>query len=163
MSLRATLTYRLQEIWTGTPWYGDNSAKILDGIVAEVAAKRFLSGTHTIWELVLHMTAWTEEVASRVRGVGSKEPDRGDWPPVKATSPDAWAAALAELQQARQQLLTEIDRSHEEDFHLHVKSFKEPFIDTGATRAHTVSGLIEHDAYHLGQIAMLKKAGRSSA
>jgi uncharacterized damage-inducible protein DinB len=161
MSLRATLSRRLQEIWTGTPWYGDPSARILDGITADVAARRFLPGTHTIWEIVLHMTAWTEEVATRVRGVGSKPPDRGDWPKMPEASPEAWAATLADLQQARRQLLAEIEATHEEDFHLHVKSFKDPSTDTGASRAHTVTGLIEHDAYHLGQIALLKKASRS--
>lgn len=160
MSLRGTLSRRLQEVWSGNPWYGDSSAKILDSISAAEAAHR-VTGVHSIWEIVLHMTAWTEEVGARVRGAGAKAPDRGDWPPVAATTAEAWDAALHDLGEARRALLAEIESVHEEDLHLHVKSHSSPFTDTGSTRAHTLNGLVEHDAYHLGQVALLKKAVRA--
>ncbi len=161
MSVRATLANRLKEIWHGHPWYGDSSDRILEGINAAEASARAVVPAHTIWEIVRHMTAWTEEVGARVRGVGAKLPDRGDWPPITDPSAEAWHAALSDLQAARETLLAEIENAHEEDLHLHVKKFTEPFADTGSTRAHTVSGLVEHDAYHLGQIALLKKAIRA--
>jgi uncharacterized damage-inducible protein DinB len=162
MSLRQTLKHRLNDAWHGSPWYGDSSEKILTGITAEEAARRLAPGTHTIWEIVLHVTAWTEAVAARVRGLGSKAPDRGDWPKADVTTQDAWIAALADLETARLQLQADLDAAHEEDLHLHVKNFAAPFADTGITRAGTVVGLIEHDAYHLGQIALLKRALRAA-
>jgi uncharacterized damage-inducible protein DinB len=161
MSLRLTLAHRLRDVWHGSPWYGDSSDKILSGITAAEASRRIGPGMHTIWEIVLHMTAWTETVAARVRGVGAKGPDRGDWPAPAGSDDAAWAAVLRDLAAARETLLAEIDAAHEEDLHLHVKSFSEPFRDTGISRASTVSGLVEHDCYHLGQVAMLKRAVRA--
>lgn len=161
MSLRITLAQRLRDTWHGTPWFGDASDKILAGITAAEAARRIAPGTHTIWEIVLHMTAWTETVAGRVRGIGATAPDRGDWPAPAGTGDAEWTAALQGLEAARAGLLSEIDTAHEEDLHLHVKAFVEPFRDTGISRAGTVSGLVEHDCYHLGQVAMLKRAVKS--
>lgn len=161
MSLRHTLARRLKEGWHEAPWYGDSSDRILSGISAADAARVVMPGTHSIWEIVLHMTAWTEAVTARVRGAGAKLPDRGDWPKVESTSPDAWTATLAELAAARRALLAEIDATHEEDIQIHVKNHSPPFADTGVSRAGTVTGLVEHDAYHLGQIALLKRAIRA--
>lgn len=161
MSLRLTLKHRLNDAWHGTPWYGDSSETILKGITAEEAARRLAQDTHTIWEIVLHVTAWTETVAARVRGLGAKAPDRGDWPAADAASPDAWAATLGGLEAARRALLDDLDAAHEEDLHLHVKNHAAPFGDTGITRGGTIVGLIEHDAYHFGQIALLKRALRA--
>ncbi|MCC7194502.1 MAG: DinB family protein [Gemmatimonadaceae bacterium] len=162
MSIRSTLSFRLQDLWTGTPWYGDSSARILDEVTHDDASRQVIAGVHTIWEIVLHMTAWTETVAARVRGSGAKPPERGDWPPVPEGSPGAWANTLHELAEARKDLLRAIDETHEEDIQVHVRSHSPPFADTGISRAGTVAGLIQHDAYHLGQVALLKRALRSA-
>ncbi len=162
MSLRNTLTHRLHDTWHGSPWYGDSCDKILFGVTAEEAARQLVPGTHTIWEIVLHLTAWTEAVGARVRGAGAKAPERGDWPAVTTTTNEAWIAVLAELEAARQQLLDEIDTTHEEEIQIHVRNHSPPFADTGLSRAGTIMGLIEHDAYHLGQIALLKRAIRET-
>lgn len=162
MTLRHTLVHRLKDTWHGSPWYGTPSDQILGGISAAEAARQLAPGTHTIWQLVLHMTAWTETTTQRVRGMGSKAPDRGDWPAVGETSEAAWQAALVDLQAARQSLVEEVGAAHEEDIQLHVKQHDPPFKDTGMSRAGTVNGLIEHDIYHLGQVALLKKALRAS-
>jgi len=162
MSLRGTLSARLLDAWHGNPWYGDSSDTILRGITAAEASKRIAPGTHTIWEIVAHMTAWTETVSARVRGAGAKAPERGDWPPVTETTDAAWTAALSTLEAARAELLAEIGNTHEEDIQMHIKNHSPPFADTGISRAGTIAGLIEHDAYHLGQIAMIKRAVRSA-
>jgi uncharacterized damage-inducible protein DinB len=161
MTLRQTLAHRLKDTWRGSPWYGSPSDQILEGITAAEAATQFAPGTHSIWQLVLHMTAWTETTTQRVRGIGSKAPDRGDWPAVGETSDAAWKSTLADLEAARASLVAEVEQSHEEDIQLHVRQHDPPFKDTGMSRAGTVYGLIEHDIYHLGQIALLKKAIRA--
>jgi uncharacterized damage-inducible protein DinB len=162
VSIRNTLTNRLKDTWSGTPWYGDPSDTILRGISAAEASQRIAPGTHTIWEIVLHMTAWTEAVAARARGAGAKAPERGDWPPAPAPSDAAWNATLAELAKAREELLQVIAETHEEDIQVHVRNHSPPFADTGISRAGTIAGLVEHDAYHLGQVALLKRAIRAA-
>ena len=39
-----------------------------------------IPGAHTIWEIVLHLTAWTREVDRRVLGGEPRFPEEGDWP-----------------------------------------------------------------------------------
>lgn len=157
MSLRSTLTYRLKDVWHGSPWYGEPSDRILADITADVAARHLAPATHTIWEIVLHMTAWTEAATVRARGAGAKAPDRGDWPVIGEASANAWAAALNDLARARQELLSVIEETHEEDLQVPVRAHSPPFADTGISRAGTIAGLIEHDIYHLGQVALLKR------
>lgn len=161
MSLRATLRDRLLTIWAGEPWYGSPSKKILEDVTAEEASARPLPGAQTIWEATWHMVAWTEEVTSRLKGTAARMPERRDWPPVTTTSAEAWTATTDTLRTARYALLDVLDKSHEEDFYLQVPTSPESPDAHKYTRAETVGGLAEHDVYHLGQIAMLKKALRA--
>lgn len=158
MSVRANLSQKLLAVWNGDPWYGANSSAILAGVTANEALAHPLPGAQSIWETVLHMTAWTEETTSRLNGGESKAPSRGDWPPVKGSTQDEWMAVQGDLLAARKALLEAIEHSHEESLYLQVPKKGDAGHATGATRAHTVGGLADHDVYHLGQIALLKKS-----
>ena len=162
MSVRSNLNQKLLNTWNGDPWYGLSSSAILKGVTAAEALAHPLPGAQSIWETVLHMTAWTEETVSRMSGAESKQPARGDWPPVKGSSQEDWIAAQTELLAARKALLEAIEKSHEESFFLQVPKKGETGHGSGATRAETVSGLADHDVYHLGQIAVLKKSLKAS-
>ena len=164
MSVRANLSQKLLTVWNGEPWYGSSSSTILKGVTAAEALAHPLPGAQSIWETLLHITAWTEETKSRLDGGESKSPARGDWPAVKGSTQEEWIAAQTELLNARKALLASIEKSHEESMFLQVPKKGETGHGSGATRADTVSGLADHDVYHLGQIAILKKslkAGRS--
>ena len=57
---------QLEREHAGDPWHGSPLSAILDGITAGDAALKPLAGAHSIWELVLHMTAWKREVRRRL-------------------------------------------------------------------------------------------------
>jgi uncharacterized damage-inducible protein DinB len=158
MSVKANLGQRLLTVWNGEPWYGSSSSVILKGVTAEEALAHPLPGAQSIWETLMHMIAWTEETMSRLNGGESKQPVRGDWPKVAGSTQEEWMAAQGELLAARRALLSALETSHEESFFLHVPKKDEPTHGSGATRADTVNGLADHDIYHLGQIALLKKS-----
>jgi uncharacterized damage-inducible protein DinB len=160
MSLRATIRDRLLNVWAGDPWYGSSSKTILADITVAEAAAHPLPGVQSIWETALHMVAWTEEATSRVRGNLAKPPDRGDWPAVTDTGAAAWTATTDELRAARYALLEALEKVHEEDLYMLVGTHGDASADNKVTRAVTASGLAEHDVYHLGQIALLKKSLR---
>jgi uncharacterized damage-inducible protein DinB len=161
MSVKANLGQKLLTVWNGEPWYGSSSSAILKGVTATEALAHPLPGAQSIWETLLHMTAWTEETASRLNGGESEAPDRGDWPKVAGSTQEEWMAAQGDLLTARRALLSLLESSHEESFFLQVPKKGEPLHGSGATRADTVSGLADHDVYHLGQIALLKKSLKS--
>lgn len=159
MSVRQNLSQKLLTVWNGEPWYGSSSSAILKGVTADEALAHPLPGAQSIWETVLHMTAWTEETTSRMTGADWKLPMRGDWPAVKGSTHDDWIAAQTDLLNARKALLAAIEKSHEESMFLQVPKKDDPAHTV--TRADTVSGLADHDVYHLGQMAILKKSLKS--
>lgn len=133
-------------------WHGPALADLLDGVTAEHAAARPVPGAHTIWELVLHLTLWTEIARDRLAGSPNGEPAPGDdWPPVTDQSADAWRAAIERLKEAHRELAAETARLDDARLLARVPG-----------KDHTVitmfHGIIEHDAYHGGQIAILKRA-----
>jgi uncharacterized damage-inducible protein DinB len=137
---------------SGPMWHGPALTDLLSDVSPAQATARPLPGAHTIWELVLHITAWTEIVRQRLTGqaTGDAAPDV-DWPPVRDTSPESWRSAVERLKEAHRELAGDVAKLDDSDL-----------IGRVAGKDHSVlvmlHGLIEHDAYHGGQVAVLKKA-----
>lgn len=147
----------LQREHSGEPWHGSPLRQILKGITAAQAAARPVAGGHSIWELVLHVAAWKNEVRERLSGKAASDPAEGDWPPVGETTDERWRQALASLERAHTELVAAIRRVPE-------SRLAEPHNDPRAAGGKGVSyyvllhGAVQHDVYHAGQIAILKKA-----
>lgn len=137
---------------SGPMWHGPALADLLDGVTAEQAAAHPVPGTHSIWELVLHATAWTGIARERLAGSakGDPTPDE-DWPPVTDPSPDAWRATIERLKEAHRELAQETARMDDSQLVGRVPGKDHSVL----TMFH---GIVEHDAYHGGQIAILKRA-----
>lgn len=148
----------LRRAYDGDPWHGPATRALLEGVTAEQAAARPIPGAHTIAELVAHMTAWTREVARRLRDGVAREPEDGDWPPVDALTPEGWAAALDRLGAARRELLDALEAFPPERLDERVGDERTPEMGTGVSYAVHLHGVAQHDAYHSGQIALLRKA-----
>ena len=148
----------LRQVYDGDPWHGSSIASVLDGVDAQAAARRVIPGAHTIWELVLHMTGWTREVASRVRGADARDTAE-DWPkqPAKPTEA-AWRKAQDGLRAAHDELVAAVDALRSSDLVRMVGDYRNPSLGTGKTVGSHIRGLLQHHTYHEGQIAILKKA-----
>ena len=141
----------------GDPWYGTSRTGILRGVSAADAAATPIPGGHSIWQLVLHMAAWTEEVQRRLEGAAPATPARGDWPPVPAPTDAAWRAAKAALTRAHAQVAKMLGDMPARRLARPVGQSREPALGTGVTIGEMLVGLAQHDAYHTGQIAQLKR------
>ena len=133
-------------------WHGPALTDLLEDVNAQQAAARPIAGAHSIWELVLHITAWTEIVRERLAGSAKGDPTpEEDWPPVQDTSPDAWRAVVERLKEAHRELAA-----------ITAQMDDSMLIGRVPGKDHSVlvmmHGIIEHDAYHGGQIAVLKRA-----
>jgi uncharacterized damage-inducible protein DinB len=152
------LVDQLERAHAGDPWHGSSRASLLADVTADVARTRPSSSVHSIWELVLHMTAWTREVTRRLRGGMASEPEMGDWPPLPATPDErAWRAAIAALGQAHVMLRDTVRAFDESRLTTRVGDERNAALGTGVTFAQTINGLVQHDAYHSGQIAVVKR------
>ncbi len=150
-----TETYRinsqLKRAYEGEAWHGPSLRELLDGVTAEQAAARPLPNAHSIWELVNHVIAWEQIVRQRLEGKAVLEiPDEMNFPPVNDTSDASWQTAL--------QALAESNRSLREA----IKRIDDAELEKTATVAEysnyfMLHGVIQHDLYHAGQIALLKK------
>ncbi len=161
-SLTQFLIDQLERAHAGDAWHGASRASLLADVSAAEARRRPTPAVHSIWELVLHMTAWTREVARRLEGHMAAEPEIGDWPPIPA-SPDesSWRAAIVALDEAHVALLKAVRAIDPPRLTTPVNDVRNRELGTGVTFAQTINGLVQHDAYHSGQIASVKKALRA--
>jgi uncharacterized damage-inducible protein DinB len=142
----------------GEPWYGSAVARILDGVDASGAAAYPINGAHSIWELVLHMTAWVNEGRRRLEGGRHGDPAEGDWPAVTATTEDAWTQAAASLRRAHADIRRTLAPIDDAGLARQVAGNQIDAAGKPVTLYQTVIGVLQHDAYHAGQIALLKRA-----
>ena len=148
----------LQREYDGDPWHGSPLMHILDGITAEQAAGRPVRNAHSIWELVLHIAAWKNEARRRLAGAPAGDPEEGDWPAVGAATPDRWREALERLASAHRDLIAAIRTLPEQRLVEPTKDPRSRPLGTGVTCYVLLHGVAQHDTYHSGQIALLKKA-----
>jgi uncharacterized damage-inducible protein DinB len=157
-SLTTFFVDQLERAHAGDPWHGSSRASLLADVSANEALRRPAAAVHSIWELVLHMTAWTREVARRLEGHVASEPEMGDWPAAPA-GPDerAWRAAVKGLDDAHGSLRNAVAALDPARLTAPVNDERNRELGTGVTLAQTINGLVQHDAYHSAQIATVKK------
>lgn len=156
--LKSSLIQQLTATCEGDPWYGAPWSKLLEGVTPDQAAAHPISGGHSIWEVVLHMTAWTNEVRRRLEGAPAAEPIEGDWSVAATVSTQSWDAAQARLAEAHAQLTAAVEGLPATRWAEPVGRIREPALGTGVTVGGMLVGLAQHDAYHTGQLALLRRA-----
>ncbi len=142
---------QLRRAYEGEAWHGPPLKQILAGVTAEQAARRLLPQAHTIWELVLHIAAWESIVRRRLAGEAIEATPEQDWPPVRDAGETAWKKTLADLEHGHMQLRRSAAALSDDQF-----MNKAPGKDYSLYGM--LHGVIQHDLYHAGQIALLKKA-----
>jgi uncharacterized damage-inducible protein DinB len=139
-------------VMNGDAWHGDPIWQILDGISAEKAALRPIANAHSIWEIVGHMAFWEEVAARRHGGLRAGLKEEGNFPPVPPEATEAnWQKTLDRFRASNRtfrEALQKLDPARLDDLSA---AGKRSFYG----EAH---GLIEHNVYHAGQIALLAKA-----
>ena len=143
---------QLERVYRGDAWHGPSVRGAVEGVDAAMAAARPHSAAHSIHEIVRHMTAWTREVTRRLRVGVAQDPEMGDWP---ATG--GWDAALAALDAANDELLATIRALDPAQLHERIGDARDRALGSGVSRYVMLHGLVQHHAYHAGQIAVLRK------
>ena len=145
---------QFRRAFEGEAWHGPSVLALLEGVTAEQAAAHPIPGAHSIWELTLHIAAWESACLRRLQGDPAQLSDEEDWRPLSDTSEAAWENTKKYLIDNHRQLLEAIVTLDE-------ARLNEPIITSSSTPYSTVyvtlHGGVQHDLYHAGQIAMLKK------
>ena len=152
-STAAQLSNHIKRAVAGPMWHGPSLDELLASVSSDQAAARPITGAHSIWEIVLHVTAWAEIALARLHGqrTGDPAPDE-DWPPQPTSDTAAnWQAALERLRESYRALATNTRR-------LEPPAFDEKVAGADYSVSNLLHGVIEHGTYHGGQIALLKRA-----
>jgi uncharacterized damage-inducible protein DinB len=154
MSEAVRIADQLRRAFDGEAWHGDSLFEILNGVTAAQAAARPIAGAHTIWELVLHIAAWDGAVLRRrIGGVAVTLSDAENFPAVTDASEAAWRESLAQVRRVHENLVKTVADLPDSRLYDQVPG-KE-----GAhyTFSYMLHGVVQHELYHAGQIALLKK------
>lgn len=143
---------QFRRAFEGPAWSGPAVRELLADVVAKEAAAKPLPGMHSIWEIVLHISAWNRAVRRRLEGEVILElPAEEDWPAVRDMDEKAWRTTLREGEQDYRGLRETI--SHLDEMQLaQIVPGKDYSVYV------MLQGVIQHALYHAGQIALLKKA-----
>jgi uncharacterized damage-inducible protein DinB len=134
----------------GDAWHGDPVWKILEDLTPEQAAMYGRANAHNIWELVSHMTFWETEVCRRLKHLPARTPDKLNVPATPEVTAENWNKTLRDFRQSN------------DDFRSAVAELDDAKLDRplpGRDKAAYVEvhGVIQHNLYHAGQIALLRK------
>ena len=139
----------------GEAWHGPSVLQLLNGVTAQQAAAHPIPGAHSIWELTLHIAAWESACRRRLAGDPAQLADAEDWRPIDDTSEAAWERTKQELIENHRELLNAI--ANVDESRLNEAIITDPSIPFSSVYV-TLHGGVQHNLYHAGQIAMLKKA-----
>lgn len=157
MSETQRIRDQIERAFHGDAWYGSPTFAVLEGITPEQASARPIPQAHSIWEIVLHMTAWTREAARRLRTGVSGEPEDGDWREVSDTSERAWRAALEGLEASYREMLEELAAFPEERLDEVVGDARDRPLGSGVSFYVLLHGIVQHTLAHTAQISLLRK------
>ena len=142
---------QLKRAFEGDAWHGPSVMEVLNDVTAQQAATRVFPSAHSIWELTLHIGAWEGACLARIQGERAELTDAEDWPALLETSETAWQRCKSALVDGNQKLRDAIAS-------LDKQRLDEPILPGMPSVYITVQGVVQHDLYHAGQIAILKKA-----
>jgi uncharacterized damage-inducible protein DinB len=152
MSEIARILDQLDRAYSGEAWHGPSLLRLIEGVSAEDSSKHAIKGAHSIWELVNHIAAWKTIVQHELGGEVVEISTERDWPPVWEASDVAWMRSLETLAESQRRLRRAVEGLRDDQLN------EMPVARSDNSRYLMLHGLVQHDLYHAGQIAVLKKA-----
>jgi len=146
---------QLNETFKGDPWFGRSITALLNEVDEEMAFIQ-LKKQHSILELVWHMVNWRDFT---INSLQPSKPvyhfDENDWRKLDHSDKTLWQQGLQNLSETQETLLSLLERSDDSILEKIVEGRKFDF-------RYLLYGIIQHDIYHLGQIAYIGKLLKAS-
>jgi len=141
---------QLRRAFEGDAWHGPALLELLKDVDACAAAAKPLPNVHSIWELVLHVAVWDRAALRRLDGEKWQPTGLANFPPVPTPTEAAWRKALAQTKRTHDTLVKTVAALPESRLGDRVPGKRYDFY-------HMLQGIAQHELYHAGQIAILKK------
>src|SRR6202041_3741612 len=147
----AGIADQLRRAFNGSAWHGPAMLELLEDVDAGTAAARPLADVHSIWELVMHVEVWDEVAMVRLGGKKCQPTGTDNFPLVPKVTEAAWRKAVTEAKRAHDTLVKTVAALPDARLRERVPGKRYDFY-------HMLHGIAQHELYHAGQIAILKKA-----
>jgi len=144
---------QLRRAFDGSAWHGPSLLELLSGVDAATAAAKPLPNVHSIWELVLHITVWDRSAIVRLGGEVSQPTGDLNFPPVGTVTRSAWLEAVSEAKRTHNELVKVVGKLSDAQLRERCPGKRYDYY-------HLLHGVVQHELYHAGQIAILKKVQR---
>lgn len=151
----ARIADQLRRAFYGSAWHGPALMELLKDVNAATAAAKPMPDVHSIWELLLHITAWDGAGRQRLAGHKCQLKGQKNFPPLPESSETEWRKAVVLARQTHDSLVREVAG-------LSSKRLRDTVPGKRYDFYHLLHGIAQHELYHAGQIAILKKAARES-
>lgn len=144
------LAHQYDRVMRGDAWHGDAVWTTLSGISAEIAAKTAHPAAHTIWELLAHMTFWETEVCRRVDGLPPRSVEELNFPVTPEPTAENWEHALEQFRSSNESFRSTLLRVDDAGLDVPLPGRDKPLYVE-------LDGVIQHNLYHAGHVAILRK------
>jgi uncharacterized damage-inducible protein DinB len=161
-AIQKLLSENLQPAPGRRGWHGGPTpVGALRGMTAEQASWRPAAARKNVWELALHIAYWDYAVRRRLEGARGEGRDErfprspSNWPAVPAMADAAgWAADVRLLREEHARLVEAVRRVPP------AWLARTPPGVRRWTYGELIVGIAQHDAYHTGQIQLVKRLWR---
>ena len=144
---------QLRRAFHGDAWHGPSLMELLGDVDAATATAKLLKNVHSIWELVLHIAAWDGAGLVRLGGKVCQLTGTKNFPLVPKPTEAAWKKAVAGAKRTHDKLVETVAGLDDSRLRDRVPGKRYDFY-------HMLHGIAQHELYHAGQIAILKKAAK---
>lgn len=150
---------RIVKAVTGPVWHGPSLQELLGEVTASEAAAPPAAGLHTIGELVLHLQFWCDDSRRRLPAGATAaeilaEPGPGeDWPSLGRPDERDWKRIVDGLAESHRALAGAVKLLSPDLLPARIPGRK-------VTCEDMLRGVVEHAAYHGGQVAILRRSLR---
>ncbi len=117
---------------------------------ATQANQRPFPNCNTIWEILDHLIAWKINVQQRLEGKVLTTPANNYFSAVTDSSETAWKETLKRFDLVQKQWIEYLK-------HFDSSQYETLYPPNQMTYYEHILGVLQHDAYHLGQIVILAK------
>lgn len=155
MSVKETerIASLLSNLYRGHPWLEVTLLETLQTISAKQASAKLFPNGNSIWEILNHLISWRFAVLQRVRGEITNTPENNYFEPQTDISEAAWLNTLKKLDDSQKEWILFLKGCND-------GSLEKEYPGNGLTYYEHIHGILQHDAYHLGQIVLLAKYSR---
>jgi uncharacterized damage-inducible protein DinB len=152
-----SIIHNLENVLDGTPWYGRAVYPILREVDEATASQKPNEQSHSMIELLYHMLTWAQFTLKRIEKDDANDMaafEKIDWREIDPQI-HGWEEGLSEFIATHQQIITLL-QTKEDSFLREIVDFR------NYNFRFLLNGLIQHNIYHLGQIAYIHAMRRRS-